>query len=164
MEGVAGNDFDVGGEVLFKCCHLGGFAGGLAADDGAHLGCWEGDMSVGGQHDERVSGCVWKVGQTWTISGDDGVNVLCFNRIDDIVTATRDVVAVLENRYVFLLKASARCLCITRTIYSIGEKVFRTLSLNSSTNKSYLSGRSQACTLRECMRQSGSDEKVTDYG
>jgi len=107
---------------------------------------------------------VRKVGQTWTIGGDDGVNVLCFNRVDDIVTATRDVVAVLENRYVFLLKASARCLCITRTIYSIGKKVFRTLSLNSSTNRSYLSGRSQACTLRECMRQSGSDEKVTDYG
>jgi len=105
-----------------------------------------------------------EVEHTWTIGGDDGVNVLCFNRVDDIVTATRDVVAVLENRYVFLLKASARCLCITRTIYSIGKKVFRTLSLNSSTNNSYLSGRSHACTLREWMCQSVSDEKVTDYG
>jgi hypothetical protein len=86
--------------------------------------------------------------QTWTIGGDDSVDVLCFNRVDDIVTATRDVVAVFENCDFLLLKASARCLCITRAIYDMG-KVVRTLSLNSSTNESYLSGRSQACTLEE---------------
>lgn len=40
VEGVAGDDFDVGGEVALKSCDLGGLAGGLAADDGAELGCW----------------------------------------------------------------------------------------------------------------------------
>lgn len=86
--------------------------------------------------------------QTWSISGDDSIDVFCFNRVDDIVTATRDVVAVFENRDFLLLKASARCLCITKAIYGMG-KVVRTLSLNSSTKESYLSGRSQACTLGE---------------
>jgi len=56
--------------------------------------------------------------QTWTIGGDDGIDVLCFNRVDDIVTATRDVVAVLENCYVLLLKASARC-CVLQRLYKV---------------------------------------------
>lgn len=40
VEGVAGDDFDVGGEVGFEGGDFRGFAGGLAADDGALFRCW----------------------------------------------------------------------------------------------------------------------------
>jgi hypothetical protein len=40
VEGVAGYDADVGGEVLLESCNLWGFAGGLTANDGADLGSW----------------------------------------------------------------------------------------------------------------------------
>lgn len=39
VEGVAGDDLDVGGEVGFEGGDFGGFAGGLAADDGALFCC-----------------------------------------------------------------------------------------------------------------------------
>jgi hypothetical protein len=43
VEGVAGDDVDVLGEVALKRLDLGGFAGRLGADDGAEFGscaCW----------------------------------------------------------------------------------------------------------------------------
>lgn len=40
VEGVAGDDGHVGGEVGFEGLDFGGLARGLAADDGAELGSW----------------------------------------------------------------------------------------------------------------------------
>ena len=41
VERVAGDDFDVDGEVFLEGFDLGGFAGGLSADNCTHLGrCW----------------------------------------------------------------------------------------------------------------------------
>lgn len=40
VERVAGYDLYVFWEVRFEGGDFGGFAGGLAADDGAEFGCW----------------------------------------------------------------------------------------------------------------------------
>lgn len=38
MEGMAGDDVNIGGEMLFQGCNLWGFARCLSADYGIHLG------------------------------------------------------------------------------------------------------------------------------
>lgn len=69
VEGVAGHDFHVGWKVLFERCDFRRFGRGLAADDGALFG-------------GRAEVC------------DDGVDVLCFDRVHDPVTAAGDEVAI----------------------------------------------------------------------
>lgn len=46
--------------------------------------------------------------QTWTVYGYDGIDVLRFYAVDNVVTASGDVMAILENGDVFLLKPQQR--------------------------------------------------------
>lgn len=65
VQRVAGYDVDICGKVLLECCYFGCFAGGLAADYGAHLG--------------RRS-----------ISCNNSIDILSLNAVDDVVAGSRD--------------------------------------------------------------------------
>lgn len=78
--------------------------------------------------------------RTWTVGCNDGIKVLGFDAVDDIVTASGDEMAGLHDGNELLLIASA--FANTGVLYTGADG--RTLSLNFSTNESYLSGRSHA--------------------
>jgi len=142
VEGVARDDVDVAGEVLFKGLDLGVLARGLAADDGAEPGCYAGHTEVrnGGR-----GGTASKGSRTGSKLRDDLAYGRCLHAVDNVIAGTGDEVSVAENLHIVLEIKS--CLSTGSAAEIRLANRDRTLPENSLTRSSNFSSRSHAMIL-----------------